>query len=141
MKVLQLAIFALISVSGMEQKVQDIPDRFSTVNDDALMRLLITKNFAKEKEDNIDQKCGCDCTCCQKRNSQYWINREGAYKAAKEYASTHLRLKGDKLNELMQVNFADKWMQFDVLGRGEIEIEQMSSLLKQTMGDMTIPIQ
>ena len=64
MKVLYAAIFALISVSAIEQHVEAIPDRFSTVNDDALMRLLITKNFAKEKEDNIDQKCGCDCTCC-----------------------------------------------------------------------------
>tara|TARA_B110000305_G_C19066675_1_gene459642 strand:- start:407 stop:616 length:210 start_codon:yes stop_codon:yes gene_type:complete len=31
---------------------------------DHLMNLLITKGFAKEKEDNIDLKCGCDCTCC-----------------------------------------------------------------------------
>ena len=87
------------------------------------MRLLISKNFAKEKEDNIDSKCGCDCTCCTKRNSQYWINREGALKAAREYAGTHLRLTGEKLNDFLQVNFADKWMQFDVLSRGEIEIE------------------
>ena len=87
------------------------------------MRLLVTKNFAKEKEDNIDQSCGCDCTCCQKRNSQYWINKEGALKAAREYAATHPRLKGEKLEEFLQVSFADKWMQFDVLSRGEIEIE------------------
>ena len=121
MKVL-LAFFAMVAVSAVEQR-EGIPDHFATVNDDALMRLLITKNFAKEKEDNIDQKCGCDCTCCQKRNSQYWINREGALKTAREYVGSHLRLKGDKLEEFLQVNFADKWLQFDVLNRGEIEIE------------------
>jgi len=41
------------------------------------------RGFAKEKEDNIDKKCGCECDCCQKRNSQYWINRAGALTAAK----------------------------------------------------------
>ena len=64
-----------------------------------------------------------DCTCCQKRNSQYWINREGALTAAREYIGSHLRLKGKDLDEMMQVNFAEKWMQFDVLNAGEIEIE------------------
>ena len=101
---------------------------------------MINKGFAKEKEDNIDTKCGCDCTCCQVRNSQYWINRDGALKAAKSYVGSHLRLSGQKLEDYLQVNFAEAWLQFDVLAKGEIEIEQMSSLLKQTMGDMTIPI-
>ena len=63
MKVL-IAIVGLLSASCIDQQERGIPDHFATVNDDALMRLLITKNFAKEKEDNIDQKCGCDCTCC-----------------------------------------------------------------------------
>ena len=52
-----------------------------------------------------------------------------------------MHLEGQKLDDFLQVNFAEKWMQFDVLQTGEIEIEQMSSLLKQTMGDMTISIQ
>ena len=104
------------------------------------MRLLIDKGFAKEKEDDADKKCGCYCTCCVARNSQYWINREGAKQAAREYVSKNLNLKGQQLEDMININFADKWFQFDVLGKGEIEIEQMSSLLKQTMGDMTIPI-
>ena len=105
------------------------------------MRLLIDKGFAKEKEDDADKKCGCDCTCCQARNSQYWVNREGALKAAREYVGKNLRISGPKLEEFLSINFGEKWYQFDVLQRGEIEIEQMSSLLKQTMGDMTINIQ
>ena len=45
-----MAIVAM--VSGCQQG--DIPDHYATVNDDSLMRLMITKGFAKEKEDNID---------------------------------------------------------------------------------------
>ena len=59
---------------------------------DHLMNLLITKGFAKEKEDNIDLKCGCDCTCCQARHSQYWIDEKGAKTAAREYVSKLLHL-------------------------------------------------
>mmetsp|Transcript_1386 Transcript_1386/g.2443 ORF Transcript_1386/g.2443 Transcript_1386/m.2443 type:complete len:106 (-) Transcript_1386:93-410(-) len=105
------------------------------------MRLLINKGFAKEKEDNIDQKCGCDCTCCQKRNSQYWINQQGALKAAREYVGKNLHMSGQKLEEYLQIHFYDKWVHFDVLNSGEIEIEQMAQFLKQVMGDMTISIQ
>merc|ERR1719321_1556849 len=64
---------------------------------DHLMNLLITKGFAKEKEDNIDLKCGCDCTCCQARKSQYWIDEKGAKTAAREYTSKILNLKGQAL--------------------------------------------
>ena len=71
------------------------------------MRMMITKGFAKEKEDNIDQKCNVDCTCCQKRNSQYWINREGALKAARTYVGSHLRLEGQKLEDFLTINFAE----------------------------------
>ena len=107
---------------------------------DYLMNLLITKGFAKEKEDNIDLKCGCDCTCCQARKSQYWIDEKGANTAAREYVSKYLHLSGQALENHMAVHFPEKWLQFDVLKTGQIEIEQMSSFLKQVMGDMTIPI-
>ena len=138
------SFFALIAVAvacDSSSADVDVPARYATEKDDQLMRLLITKGFAKEKEDNIDNKCGCDCTCCQKRNSQYWINREGALKAARKYVGSHIRLTGQPLEDFLNVHFSETWEQFDVLKTGEIEIEQMSSLLKQTMGDMTIPIQ
>ena len=131
-----LAILGMVSANSEA----DIPDRYNTEKGDQLMRLLITKGFAKEKEDDIDKKCGCDCTCCQARNSQYWINHDGAKKAAREYVGKNLHLSGQKLEDFINLHFEDKWYQFDVLKTGEIEIEQMSSLLKQTMGDMTIPI-
>ena len=89
------------------------------------MRLLIEKNFAKEKEDtvNMDKKCGCDCNCCQKRQSQYWIDHKGARTAAKEYVGKNLRLSGDKLEEYLNFHFEEKWYNFDVLKEGIIEIE------------------
>ena len=118
-----LALVAVVGSLAGTQACDGMPDRFSSPNDDALMRLLISKGFAKEKEDNIDSQCGVDCTCCQKRQSQYWINRAGAEKAAKAYVGKHLHLSGPKLDEFITINFAEKWMQFDVLQTGEIEIE------------------
>ena len=137
---LLLSLLVMVS-AGPSGSDLDIPAHYDTEAGDQLMRLLITKGFAKEKEDNIDKKCGCDCSCCQKRNSQYWINREGALKAAREYVSKNLHLSGEKLEEYLNVKFSDKWAHFDVLGVNEIEIEQMAPLLKQVLGDMTIPIQ
>ena len=69
MKFNYLAVVAVIaSLAGVQAEGScGIPDRFASPADDALMRLLINKGFAKEKEDNIDSKCGTDCTCCQKR--------------------------------------------------------------------------
>ena len=101
----------------------------------------MTKGFAKEKEDNADKQCGCDCACCKKRNSQYWIDKKGATTAAREYAKSTLNLSGDKLEEWVSVKFDEKWENFDVLKKGRIEIEQMAPLLKQALGNNAIPLQ
>ena len=142
LKIIVLIVAVLISQTSAQADPDIDLEKTTppTENLDHLMNLLITKGFAKEKEDNIDLKCGCDCTCCQARKSQYWIDEKGAKIAAKEYVSKYLHLEGKPLEDLMSVHFADKWMQFDVLKTGQIEIEQMSSFLKQVMGDMTIPI-
>ena len=105
------------------------------------MRMLIERGFAKEKEDNADKECNVDCGCCQKRNSQYWIDKKGASKAAREYISKNLRKSGKELEDMMSMNFEETWDNFDVLKIGRIEVEQMSPLLKRTLGDVTIPIQ
>ena len=139
--IIKLFIATIALTQAVEQTEVPQPERYASENDDQLMRLLVQKGFATEKEDNIDLKCGCDCTCCQKRNSQYWINKEGALTAARAYVGKDLHLSGPKLEEYLNVHFTEKWMQFDVLNTGEIEIEQMSSFLKQVMGDMTISIQ
>ena len=142
MKSIILLFIATIALTqAVVQTEVPQPERYASENDDQLMRLLVQKGFATEKEDNIDLKCGCDCKCCQKRNSQYWINKEGALTAARAYVGKDLHLSGPKLEEYLNVHFTEKWMQFDVLNTGEIEIEQMSSFLKQVMGDMTISIQ
>ena len=73
------------------------------------MRLLIGRGFAKEKEDNIDIKCGTDCGCCQKRNSQYWIDQKGALTASREYVGKNLHLYGKALDDYLNVHFYDKW--------------------------------
>ena len=105
------------------------------------MRLLIDNGFAKEKEDNADKECGCDCACCQVRNSQYWIDKKGAATTAREYIAANLKKSGKDLEEMMEINFEETWDNFDVLKIGRIEVEQMSPLLKRILGDVTIPIQ
>ena len=107
MKVLALFVLAASIASG--RKVGEIPAHYSSADGDQLMKLLIEKGFAKEKEDNIDKKCGCDCTCCQARHSQYWIDRKGARIAAKEYVGKNLHLSGQKLEDYLNVHFEDKW--------------------------------
>ena len=110
MKSIILLLVACVAITqAVDQMEVPQPERYASENDDQLMRLLVQKGFATEKEDNIDLKCGCDCTCCQKRNSQYWINREGALKAAREYVSKNLNLKGQELEDILTINFAEKW--------------------------------
>ena len=66
LKIIVLIVAVLISqTSGQADPDIDLEKTTPpTENLDHLMNLLITKGFAKEKEDNIDLKCGCDCTCC-----------------------------------------------------------------------------
>lgn len=141
-KIISIAMVALVAQTSAQMDPAIDLEKTTPPTDqlDHLMNLLITKGFAKEKEDNIDLKCGCDCTCCQARKSQYWIDEKGAKTAAREYVGKYLHLQGQALEDYLNVRFPEKWMQFDVLKSGTIEIEQMSSFLKQLMGDMTIPI-
>ena len=74
MKVIQALLTLAVLFLSATNAEEGIPSRYASAGDDKLMRLLITKGYAKEKEDNIDIKCGCDCNCCQKRKSQYWVD-------------------------------------------------------------------
>ena len=95
-KIMAVAMVALLSLTNAQVDPSIDLEKATppTESLDYLMNLLITKGFAKEKEDNIDLKCGCDCTCCQARKSQYWIDEKGAKTAAAEYVSKILNLKG-----------------------------------------------
>ena len=60
-----IALLLVAAVSGIQgDNHPEIPERYATEMDDSLMRLLINRGFAKEKEDNIDKKCDCECDCC-----------------------------------------------------------------------------
>merc|ERR1712046_81035 len=118
-----MKLLLVILVAVMAAPEDALPDRYKGVAADQLMRMMITKGFAKEKEDNTDKKCGCDCTCCEKRHSQYWVNKEGAATTAKKYAKKHLNLSGEKLDEFMHIKFGEMWEKFDVLNIGRIEVE------------------
>merc|ERR1712222_138951 len=97
LSIMMVAMVALVSAQVPDPNIDLEKTTPPTESLDHLMNLLITKGFAKEKEDNIDLKCGCDCTCCQARKSQYWIDEKGANTAAREYVSKYLHLSGQAL--------------------------------------------
>merc|ERR1719263_1230649 len=109
-KIIALAIVALMSSTQADIDPHIDLEKATPPTEklDHLMNLLITKGFAKEKEDNIDLKCGCDCTCCQARKSQYWIDEKGAKTAAHEYVGKNLKLSGPALENHMAVHFPEK---------------------------------
>ena len=72
---------------------------------------------------------------------QFWINKENAEKAGREIVQRILHLSGEKLDEYMHFNFGTLWDHYDVLKKGIVEIEQMSSFYKRLLKDMTISLQ
>ena len=94
----------------------------------------------------LSKDCGCDCGCCKmngmksKESPQFWINKEGALKGAKEIVTRNLKLTGAKLDEYLNFNFGEIWDHYDVLGKGVIEVEQMSSFYKKLLKDYTTQI-
>ena len=116
MKKFLLAAVAMISVcQAMNIETQFIgpdgkwmPDHYSTGDDDQLMKNLIEKGLAFTKDKGFDDKypfmtkkgCGCtqkSCTCCMTRHTHYWIDKAGAYAAAREIVGVNLHLEGAKL--------------------------------------------
>ena len=95
----------------------------------------------------LSKDCGCDCGCCNMNSfkavhqPQFWIDRKGALAAAREIVSKNLRLSGPKLEEYLNMNFGECWDHYDVLNKGVVEIEQMSSFYKRLLKDYTISIQ
>ena len=94
----------------------------------------------------LSKDCGCDCGCCKmnglksKESPQFWINREGALKGAREIVARNMHLTGEKLEEYLNFNFGEIWDHYDVLGKGVIEVEQMSSFYKKLLKDYTVQI-
>ena len=73
-------------------------------------------------------------------NPQFWVDKQGAFKAGKEIVAKNLKLSGEKLDEYMNFNFGEVWDSYDVLQAGQIEVEQMSSFYKKLLKDFTISI-
>ena len=93
--------------------------------------------------------CGCDCGCCalhgreftkKPPHPQYYCDKDGALKAARELVGRNLKLEGEKLEEYLNMNFGEVWDHYDVLGTGLVEIEQMASFYKKLMKDYSIAI-
>ena len=130
-----------------------IPEHYSTDSDDQLMRNLIEAGLAYTKDKGFDDKypflakkgCGCTspdmCKCCMAKKVHYWVDKKGAYDAAKELVGTNLHLQGQKLNDYLTENFNDLWKKYDVIETGWVEIERMSMFYKELMKDWTVTLQ
>ena len=97
-----------------------IPDKYSTDDDDQLMKNLIEQGLAFTKDVGFTDKyqfktepgCGCSpdaCDCCMKKHTHFWIDRQGALDAAKEVVGVNLHMQGDKLSGYLAEHFDDTW--------------------------------
>ena len=130
-----------------------IPEHYSTDSDDQLMRNLIEAGLAYTKDKGFDDKypflakkgCGCMtedmCKCCMAKHVHYWVDKKGAYDAAKELVGTNLHMKGQKLNDYLAENFDELWKKYDVIETGWVEVERMSMFYKELMKDWTMTLQ
>ena len=75
-----------------------------------------------------------------KESPQFWIDRKGALAGAREIVQRNLHLTGEKLEEYLNFNFGEIWDHYDVLGKGVIEVEQMSGFYKRLLKDFTMQI-
>ena len=156
MKTFLVALMALIASTEAVQFISPdgkwMPDHYSTGDDDQLMKNLIEQGLAFTKDKGFDDKypfmtkkgCGCSqqaCTCCMTRHTHYWIDKPGAYAAAREIVGVNLHMEGDKLQKFLNENFDDLWTKYDVIKTGWIEGERMSMFYKELMGDWKISIQ
>ena len=100
-------------------------------------------NTSKDDFWELSKDCGCDCGCCNmnkykvKQDPQYWVNKEGAYKATREIVQKELNLSGQALEDYMTINFGNAWEHYDVLNNDMVEVEQMSSFMKMVLKDYT----
>ena len=94
--------------------------------------------------DQCTSGCGCDCECChehERKLTQYWVNKDGALKFTKQLSKERLTdLKGQKLEDYINLNFFDLWDHFDVNKTGLVEIERMSQFYKMYLKDMTVDL-
>ena len=79
--------------------------------------------------------------CCMEKHTHYWIDRKGAFDAAKEIVATNLHFTdAKKVNEFLADNFEAEWKKVNVMNNGWVEVERMASFYKNIMGDVTISI-
>ena len=77
----------------------------------------------------------------QNHAPQYWVNKEGALKAARELVQRNKKLEGKELEDYLNFNFYELWDHFDVLANNMVEVERMSSFYKRLLKDFTLSIQ
>tara|TARA_B110001450_G_C17356721_1_gene373847 strand:+ start:338 stop:571 length:234 start_codon:yes stop_codon:yes gene_type:complete len=75
------------------------------------------------------------------KHTHYWIDRKGAYDAAKEIVATNLHFTDSaKVTQFLDDNFEAEWKKVNVMNNGWVEVERMASFYKNIMGDVTISI-
>ena len=129
-----------------------MPDRYSSGDDDQLMKNLIEQGLAFTKDKGFtdvykfktEKGCGCSensCLCCMQKHTHFWIDKKGAFDASAVLVSTNLHMDKAHTASYLDDKFGDLWKKYDVIQTGWIEIERMTMFYKELMGDVTIAIQ
>ena len=145
-------LHSMLQMEGVTDTGKWIPDRYSTGEDDQLMKNLIEKGLAFTVDEGFDDKYqfmthkGCTaseerCLCCMQKHTHWWVDKEGALGAAKELVGTNLHMEGADLSNFLAEKFPEIWKKYDVLDNGWIEVERMALFYKELMGDWKVSIQ
>ena len=115
-----------------------ITPHFSADSDDIFMRSMI-KNYAHEKRTAIEElddgtKIGGEPT------GSFWMGKKDMYRAAKEVLGTHKGLSGDKLSSYLDTYFDRAWENFDVNGKGEVEVIKAPQFMRFIASDQTMSL-
>ena len=68
------------------------------------------------------------------------MDKKGSLEVARELLSEKKHLKGEELEQYINLNFGELWDHFDVNQSGLVEIERMSQFYKMLLKDMTAEI-
>lgn len=115
-----------------------VTPHFSADSDDIFMRSMI-KNYAHEQRTQIEElddgtKIGGEPT------GSFWMGKKDMFRAAKEVLGTHKGLSGDKLSSYLDTYFDRAWENFDVNGKGAVEVIKAPQFMRFLASDQTMSL-
>ena len=87
--------------------------------------------YAKEGKNESDGK----------PSGKFFLDRAAAKTVTEPYVKKYLNKSGQDLQDIMTVDFEDKFKYIDVLDSGFIEVEQMGRFVRMMCHDNTLDLQ